>query len=415
MAKGGLFTGNMRGKLGETVFARRNGSQISRVYIDKIKNPKSDSQMQQRVQISNVVAAYRALKYTIARGWENKLPNRTLYNEFVSANLNSVNVYLTSELANSSAFIIAPYQITKGTLQSILLEKKSGTIFETDIRVSNGYAPTVDTTVGEISDEILSNNSRFSAGDKLTMVFLSQVVNGSGAPVALVRNYAITLDGSDATLISDILPISYITVSGGNIALNAKNAEGIAAIHTRINEDRKLLSSSQSIVITSDTAPFYEYTSQESANKAKVSYRAQPNAILSPDSGNIKDSELVVTPVMTVSSVNATSGGVEQTVSPAQNGVFVWRSKNTGTNIFALYGTNLSMKKITIVLGRQDEAGGGDDELVTYPELANYGLSLQSDVPTRVAYFLEEGMTLEIKGFQDSATGEYIYRVAKEE
>lgn len=414
MAKGGLFTGNMRGKLGETVFARRNGSQISRVYIDKIKNPKSDSQMQQRVQISNVVAAYRALKYTIERGWENKLPNRTLYNEFVSANLNSVNVYLTSEMANASAFVIAPYQITKGTLQSISLTNQEGNIWESDIRVSAGYAPTSTSTVGELSEEILGNNNRFSAGDKLTLVFLAQIINGSGVPVASVRNYAITLNELDSTLISNIIPISYITISRGNIALDATDAEGIAAIHTRIDENRKLLSSSQSIVITSSTSLFYEYASQDAATRAKVSYRTQPDVILSPESGNIKDGPLTLLPAMTVDRVTATSGGVSQTVSPSQNGVFVWRGETIGQNLFTLWGSNLSMQRITIVLGRQDETGGGEDEFITYPELESYGLSLQANLNNQVAWFLERGATLEIKGFKDSATGQYIYRVATE-
>mgnify|MGYP003411620888 FL=1 len=60
MAKGNLFQGMGRGKVGDVVFSRLNGEQISRVRNRHPKNPRSNSQLYQRAIMATVMQAYPA-------------------------------------------------------------------------------------------------------------------------------------------------------------------------------------------------------------------------------------------------------------------------------------------------------------------------------------------------------------------
>lgn len=77
MAKGNLFQGMARGKVGDVVFYRMNGVQMSRVRNRAPKNPRTNEQMYQRAVISSVMKLYSAGKeifdhsfqgYTIGEG-----------------------------------------------------------------------------------------------------------------------------------------------------------------------------------------------------------------------------------------------------------------------------------------------------------------------------------------------------------
>lgn len=60
MAKGNLLQGQARGKVGDVVFSRANGEQISRVRNRNPKNPKTAKQMYQRAIMATVMQAYKA-------------------------------------------------------------------------------------------------------------------------------------------------------------------------------------------------------------------------------------------------------------------------------------------------------------------------------------------------------------------
>lgn len=77
MAKGNLFQGMARGKVGDVVFYRMNGVQMSRVRNRAPKNPRSVEQMYQRAIIASVMKLYSAGKeifdhafqgYTVGEG-----------------------------------------------------------------------------------------------------------------------------------------------------------------------------------------------------------------------------------------------------------------------------------------------------------------------------------------------------------
>ena len=60
MAKGNLFLGMGRGKVGDVVFYRKDGKQISRVRNRSVKNPDTEAQQIQRAVMASVSKAYAA-------------------------------------------------------------------------------------------------------------------------------------------------------------------------------------------------------------------------------------------------------------------------------------------------------------------------------------------------------------------
>ncbi len=62
MAKGNLMQGMGRGKVGDIVFSRLNGQQVSRVRNRNPKNPRSNAQLYQRAIMATIMQAYSAGK-----------------------------------------------------------------------------------------------------------------------------------------------------------------------------------------------------------------------------------------------------------------------------------------------------------------------------------------------------------------
>lgn len=62
MAKGNLFMGQARGKVGSVVFTRLDGAQITRSLNNAPKNPRTDAQMVQRAIAGTIMQAYSAMQ-----------------------------------------------------------------------------------------------------------------------------------------------------------------------------------------------------------------------------------------------------------------------------------------------------------------------------------------------------------------
>lgn len=70
MATGNLFQGLAKGSVGDVVFYRNNGKQVSRVRNRQVKNPQTGAQMAQRCVMSAVSKAYSKMKYICDHSFE---------------------------------------------------------------------------------------------------------------------------------------------------------------------------------------------------------------------------------------------------------------------------------------------------------------------------------------------------------
>lgn len=170
MAKGNLFQGMARGKVGDVVFYRMNGVQMSRVRNRTPKNPRTNEQLYQRAVIASVMKLYSAGKaifdhafqgYTIGEGCMRRFNsvNARIVREQVASEVNG-DVALDSQLGR----VVAPkclsftpmvgVMISEGTLeQSLFTWNDDG----------SGEPPTVPPDVREgRADAYYNQNGLFS-------------------------------------------------------------------------------------------------------------------------------------------------------------------------------------------------------------------------------------------------------------
>ena len=90
MAKGNLFQGMGRGKVGDVVFSRLNGQQISRVRNRNPKNPRTNAQLYQRAVMATVMQAYSAGREIFDHAFQGKEVGAGNQRVFMSLNARKI-------------------------------------------------------------------------------------------------------------------------------------------------------------------------------------------------------------------------------------------------------------------------------------------------------------------------------------
>lgn len=86
MAKGNLFLGLGRGKVGDVVFYRKNGDQITRVRNRSVRNPNTAGQLYQRAILATVSKAYQAGAAIFDHSFEGVSVGANCQSRFMSLN-----------------------------------------------------------------------------------------------------------------------------------------------------------------------------------------------------------------------------------------------------------------------------------------------------------------------------------------
>lgn len=103
MAKGNLFQGMARGKIGDVVFYRMNGEQMSRVRNRNPKNPRSNEQLYQRAVISTVMKAYSEGKDIYDHAFEGYTVGEGCMRRFNSVNSRILRSQLVTDINTDRA------------------------------------------------------------------------------------------------------------------------------------------------------------------------------------------------------------------------------------------------------------------------------------------------------------------------
>lgn len=142
MAKGNLFQGMARGKVGDVVFSRANGEQISRVRNRHPKNPRSNGQLFQRAIMATIVQAYAAGKAIFDHSFQGYAVGAQNQRKFISENAKMLRETIAADINTPIATkdqkgrVIAPsvsmpvpntYIIAKGTYSQNLFTVGAGT------------------------------------------------------------------------------------------------------------------------------------------------------------------------------------------------------------------------------------------------------------------------------------------------
>lgn len=380
MSKGSFATNTITGKLGAYVFMRRNGEQVQRSWV-KPKNAMTRSQYSQRSQITNIVRIYQASPSFFQRAFENKPTNQSDYNALVARNLGKdPKVYLPKEVAEAGGGVVAPYLITDGTLQPILV---SGVGADAVTNIAIGELEiTPQLTVAELSAAILANNTFIEAGDQLSYISIEQFQD-NGVPKLRFRKFELVVNTAAEGLVADFWPVQALANKEGFIGHGALVYTGAFAwVLSRVVAG-KLKVSRQRLILTAQNINT-NFTSSDAITRAQVSYGAKLPIFLDPNS----DAAGSVVP-----SVGASVATVSMSDIPLNSSSdFVPAATSIAAGKLIIQGSGLSeVESCKVTLRYRDsEAGAGKE----YTEATvNVPLTAESDVLTK--------NTAEVSGLQD--------------
>lgn len=284
-----LILRNARKKLAGTVVYSSNGQTIMREAATSVSNPRTESQMSQRVRWANLVNFYRVAKPMMKYAFENKKRTQSDYNALMSANVTTSPIALTKQEAAAGACVVAPYTITQGSLPSV--EVNAVNIGWATSIVTNPDVELETCTIADFSAALLELNPGLKDGDQLSFVRFTQSVNGAtGVPYVILRKYELILSRANADLVANFMPVDIVTnvEYGDGAALGVTNNGGTGAwafIVSRTIGGRTQVSSQQLVMVNMD-ATLEAYSSEAQIAAAVKSYGESEDAFLSTTSAN---------------------------------------------------------------------------------------------------------------------------------
>lgn len=272
-------------RLGGTVIYQAMGQTRQRELAAEVSNPRTESQMNQRVKWANLVNFYRANRSWMKYAYETRKASQSEYNKFMSLNVPNSRIYLTKQIANAGGCVVDNYIMTQGSLPSIEFVPTSNGYVHSNIVLGTATLSS-STTVSEFSTAILENNPAIHQGDQLSFVRMTQMTNAStGVPYVVVREYEVIIDTNNLALLGDYWPLDYITQWGGDVQYLAVGTAtgksgGFLMILSRTISGKTYVSSQRIYPVAMD-AFIQAYSSQAALQGAIVSYGVTEDAFLS--------------------------------------------------------------------------------------------------------------------------------------
>ena len=269
------------GSAGNITFKRRMGETVVSEKVTQVRNPRSNAQMQTRTKWGNIVAMYKGIRPLLNYGFENKPRNLSDYNMFVKVNMQRTPIYLTKQSIAGGACIATAYQITQGSLPSIVTSG-SGQNITTDISLgSDGISAT--TTVAQFARMVVTNNEQYQYGDQISFFLVKQKVNAeTEIPYCVFSASKVILDSADTeTKLWDIVNKNGFSAQDGCLGHSGNDGDcAFCWVHSR-KMDGKTLVSTQSLVANNSKEA--EYKGELAYNLAKSSFGASIESFLVPN------------------------------------------------------------------------------------------------------------------------------------
>ena len=235
MAKVNGVATQISGKVGELMFVQtKHGTIVYEAPTVKKTPRRSEQQMGTRTQWANLGATYMMFDGTLKRGFEALPTNMSVYNAFVQANLGVVKVYITKTMRLNGGCVLAPYQITRGSLPSIGMSVNGSGVVVSDLALGSLQIG-AQTTVGEFSQAIIANNAGWQVGDQLTFFLGRQTVDPvTSIPRATLTPNKVVMDVVDETPLWNVCGQEGFSSVDGYLGMNAVLLAGAAAwVHSR--------------------------------------------------------------------------------------------------------------------------------------------------------------------------------------
>lgn len=272
-------------RLGGTVIYQAMGQTRQRELAAEVSNPRTESQMGQRVKWANLVNLYRANRSWMKYAYETKKSNQSEYNKFMSLNVADSRIYLTKPIANAGGCVVDAYMVTQGSLPSIEFVPTNNGYFRSNIEIGN-LTNLNTVSVKEFSDRVVELNPAIRYGDQLSFIRMTQMTNATtGVPYVVVREYEVIIDTNNLLPLSDYLPLDYITTWGSDshflaVGTATGRSGGFAMILSRTISGKTYVSSQRVIPVAMEA--YIEAFSSSAALQAAIdSYGVSEDAFLS--------------------------------------------------------------------------------------------------------------------------------------
>ena len=270
----------LNGSAGSLTFKQVNGQTVVSEKITAVKKSNTPMQMRQRTKWGNVVQMYKGICPLINYGFESKPAGCSDYNMFMKANMKGSDIYLTREEVAGGGCVAYPYQLTQGTLPSIVVTG-SGDNARTDIKLGD-LTIDAETLVKDFAIAVVSNNADYDFGDQISFFDVLQRVNAvTGIPYCQFLATNVVLDkASEVKLLDMVSKYGFATVDGFLGHIEGEGAGVFGWVHSR-KASGKTLVSTQSL-INNNAEVIAEYSGAEAYKRSVKTYGGESSAFLTP-------------------------------------------------------------------------------------------------------------------------------------
>lgn len=291
-------------RLGGSVLYQAMGQTRQRELAAEVRNPRTQSQMAQRVKWANLVNFYRANKSWMKFAYETKQTNQSDYNKFMSLNVANSRIYLPKSIASQGGCVVDAYVMTQGSLASIEILPAQNN-WQTNVYTPGLLQGVTTYTIGEVSRAILGANPAIHEGDQLSFIRFTQQTNSvTGVPYVVVRKYEVIINSNDLRLFFDFMPDGIVDFGGavGSEAMvikNTGNAGGFLMCLSR-TVGGKTFVSTQSIIVANNSALIEAYSSDAALQAAIDSYGESEEPFLTSTTANMDTQAAVGASIVSV-------------------------------------------------------------------------------------------------------------------
>lgn len=241
MGKGNFILGTGSSSIGDVTFARRNGQQIARVRVRKIKNPKSYGQAEQRMISAEVVKFYSPLSGVLETSFEG-LSKSESYAKFLSVNNNLMRADAIG-VVKGEGFTLIPAIVSNGSMPSPVVKYQDG---EEKIELVTGAIEgTSETrTIGTLSTALKAKYD-LQDGDQVTFIYVDTNII-TGDVIQQPKYFRFFIDSTDATLLT-AMGLSVDAKSDEMGIFPGAAAAGLAVIFSRWDGEKWARSNSRMV------------------------------------------------------------------------------------------------------------------------------------------------------------------------
>ena len=270
----------MTGSAGQLTFKTVNGQTVVSEKVTVVKNARTAGQQRQRMKWVNIIRMYSGIAPLLKNGFEKKMAQQSDYNMFVRLNSAASPVYLTKSEADGGGCIAAPYQITQGSLPSIVVSGE-GAEAKTDIALGS-LTISASTTVAEFAKAVVDNNADFDYGDQISFYDVLQRVNAeTQIPYCQFSASYVVLDKNSAVKLLDLVNKAGFASVGGVLAHGEDEGDGVFAwVHSRYDGGKTRVSTQ---FLINNNSLLDDYRSDDAYAEACKSYGGVSTVFLQPD------------------------------------------------------------------------------------------------------------------------------------